>query len=185
MAAAAQGKLTDGDRKRVELKQLEIQLQDAIDNKDESLATKLAAQVEAGRAGILGLTSSLSEVKTPDSPLKTLLDDLESGKKTLDDMVNSFNILNGGHVPVAMTPSQISSGIPNYVYDNLSNGYSPTYAGSGYGNAPAAPPEPPNVYVNVDWNQLATNVSSWLQDANAMGTQSATVSRNNNPVINP
>ena len=185
LAAAAQGKLTDGDRKRVELKQLEIQLQDAIDNKDESLATKLAAQVEAGRAGILGLTSSLSEVKTPDSPLKTLLDDLESGKKTLDDMVNSFNILNGGHVPVAMTPSQISSGIPNYVYDNLSNGYSPTYAGSGYGNAPAAPPEPPNVYVNVDWNQLATNVSSWLQDANAMGTQSATVSRNNNPVINP
>ena len=185
LAAAAQGKLTDGDRKRVELKQLEIELQDAIDNKDDALATKLAAQVEAGRAGILGLTSSLSEVKTPDSPLKTLLDDLESGKKTLDDMVASFNILNGAHASVAMTPSQINSGIPNYVYDNLISGYSPTYAGSGYTNAPVAPPEPPNVYVNVDWNQLATNVSSWLQDANAMGTQSATVSRNNNPVINP
>jgi len=177
LAAAAQGKLTDQERARVELKQTQLELQDAIDAKDGALATKLAASVAQEQANIKGVGDAISNIPTAPDAFDSAILNAELYLATL----GKINTALGQDSAMPVVPTSV----PSYAYSNIGSGYSPTYAGSSYTNAPAAPPEPPNVYVNVDWNQLATNVSSWLQDANAMGTQSATVSRNNNPVINP
>jgi len=182
-AANAQAK-DASDKARLQLMQDQMDLQTAIDNKDSALATKLAATVQQDVANVKSMQASIDSIKSPDNPLQSLLDALDQGKKTLDDMVVAFNILNNPITPnssLATQAAAVGTSVPVYAYNQIASGSSPTSLGS----TPWADMPAPVVNVQLDGQALAANVSQWLQDISASGSSTATLSRNNNPVINP
>lgn len=182
-AANAQAK-DQSDKARLKLMQDQMDLQTAIDNKDSALATKLAATVQQDVANVQSMQASINSIKSPDNPLQSLLDALDQGKKTLDDMVAAFNILNSPITPdssLAAQAAAVGTSVPAYAYNQIASSSSPTSLGS----TPWADMPAPVVNVQLDGQALAANVSQWLQDISASGSSTATLSRNNNPVINP
>ena len=154
-AAAANASLTEQDMKRVELKQTMLQLQDALDNKDSLLATKLAASVKEQQAGIQGLGSTISSLpQAPDvlSSLKASATQLEVQYRTLIALQSQMF---GGSANVATIPSYISQYVLN---PELSAGIAQKQV---------------NVVVSVDDSgNLSANLANSLSNTSANGTPS-------------
>jgi len=181
-AANAQAK-DQSDKARLKLMQDQMDLQTAIDNKDSVLATKLAATVQQDVANVKSMQASIDSIKSSDNPLQSLQDALDQGLKTLDEMVAAYQQLTAPITPnsaLAVQAAAVGTSVPAYAYNSIASGQSPTYAGSSLADMPA-----PVVNVQLDGQALAANVSQWLQDISASGSSTATLSRNNNPVINP
>jgi hypothetical protein len=181
-AANAQAK-DASDKARLQLMGDQIALQTAIDNKDATLATNLAARVQQDLTNLKTVQASVDSIKSPENPLQSLQDALDQGLKTLDEMVAAYQQLTSPITPnsaLAVQAAAIGTSVPAYAYNNIASGQSPTYAGSTLADMPA-----PVVNVQLDGQALAANVSQWLQDISASGSSTATLSRNNNPVINP
>lgn len=154
LAAAAQNQLTEQDRKRVELKQTQIQLQDAIDNKDTALATKLAASIKTQQEGIQGINGAISKLPTaPDifgSTLQTIKDvnaQLAIFQKYQFDLFGTYKYIPNPSLPVA------------------------SFANEGMGSA--IQESRIQVHVTVDDNgNLGAKLSNALSNTSANGTGS-------------
>ena len=102
--AATHSKQTDADQARLQLMNDQAALQDAIDQKDATLATNLAARVKQDQLNIQSMQTAINSIGTDDNPLQALNDALNQGYATLQKMVAAYQILMGGSNSTSVNP---------------------------------------------------------------------------------
>lgn len=188
--AATHSQQTAADQQRLQLMNDQAALQDAIDQKDATLATNLAARVTEEQKNIMLVNQSLNEIGISTNPLQPLLDALDQGKITLDEMVKDYLILTNG---MATVPSlSYNYGTDPFNGGSAGNGGLPSYATGGslptpmysFNPTPSFADPTGNLAVTVYIGDQAVTdaVATSTQNASATGTQIIT-SRLNTPAI--
>lgn len=184
--AATHSKQTDADQQRLQLMNDQAALQDAIDQKDATLATQLASRVTQEQNNIKSVQDAINSIGTDSNPLQALLDALDQGKMTLDQMVADYKILTGGTTILNPTGAAAGSIAASVLNPELAAGIAakqslasssvpqPSYSVNPMAPSWADPTGNFSILVQIGDQAVTDAVVTATQNASATGSQIST-----------
>jgi len=184
--AATHSKQTDADQQRLQLMNDQAALQDAIDQKDGTLATQLASRVTQEQNNIKSVQDAINSIGTDSNPLQAVLDALDQGKMNLVQMVADYKILTGGATILNPTGAAAGSIAASVLNPELAAGIAatqslasssvpqPSYSVNPMAPSWADPTGNFSILVQIGDQAVTDAVVTATQNASATGSQIST-----------